>query len=294
MRSVLLLLGAVSLVLSSCGDNASYYNEYGRYEPLETEPLPCVPNLDGSIEAYELAPTLDQIATYLVSPALPVDSTGGRPVDVVGRVSADGRRIWDWSEVHSEDSVADMIALPLTDQWFVDAFPDGEFAFATDAASRIEAIYSHDEEALVLYGFASAQENPPQGQTLMVYEEPVIFFFFPLEVGMTWTQTGVVRNGTLNGLRPWSQDDVYEVTVDAIGELRLPDFTFRQAMRVHTQATILPKVGLRDGFSQHQHSFVTECFGEVARASSPFIFHPDDDPGTEFDVAHEVRRLGWP
>ena len=294
MQRAILTLCTISVALVGCGDNASYYGEYGRYEGLEPETLPCVPNLDGTIESYELAPTLDQIATYLVSPALPVESTAGRPVDIVGTVADDGHRVWDWSDVHNDDQVADMIARPLGGQWFVEAFPDGEFVFATDAASRIEAIYSHGDDALVLHGFASARENPPGGQTLMVYEEPVVFFPFPLSVGETWTQTGVIRDGTLNGLHPWSQDDVYEVTVDAIGELRLPDFTFRQALRVHTHVTILPKVGLRDGFSQHQHSFIAECFGEVARASSPFIFDPDDDLGADFSIAHEVRRLGWP
>ena len=53
---------------------------------------------------------------------------------------------------------------------------------------------------------------------------------FPLSVGSTWTVTGTVVNGMLEGL-PYAGQDTYEVTDDATGELILPDLTFTQAHR---------------------------------------------------------------
>jgi hypothetical protein len=160
-------------------------------------------------------------------------------------------------------------------------------------SGELEAVYSHDDVAMRLHGVASVEENPAIGQTLMVYQEPIEFFPFDLFVGKAWTQTGVVENGTLRGLAPWSQDDTYEVEVDAAGELRLPDFTFSQVLRVSTKVTISPKAGTQEGYSQRQVSFLFECFGEVARASSLLFQTPEEDPGREFTMAREIRRLGW-
>jgi hypothetical protein len=155
------------------------------------------------------------------------------------------------------------------------------------------SVYSQDERALRLHGVASVLESPPEGQTLLVYDQPIDFFPFPLILGKTWTQTGVVTNGILQGLSPWSQDDLYEVEVDAAGELRLPDFTFTQVLRISTKVTVMPKAGTAEGYSQRQVSFVFECFGEVGRASSLLFRDPALDPGKNFTVAREVRRLGW-
>ena len=63
--------------------------------------------------------------------------------------------------------------------------------------------------------------------------------------------------------------------------------------RIATQVTIQPLTGTDDGYIQHQHSFVFECFGEVARASSLLATTDDEDPGAEFERAAEIRRLEW-
>ncbi|TNF28931.1 MAG: hypothetical protein EP329_16885 [Deltaproteobacteria bacterium] len=286
-------LAALALALVACDDTNLTWPDAGSYESTAPAPLACIPNLDGAIEAYEMAPTLNQLASYRVSPQLPVDSQEGRLVDLVGTVDDAGRRLWDWSAPDSSDRVADLEAEPLADRWYASEFPGGEFVLATDAGGRLEAVYSHDESGLMLYGLASSEPDPPEGRTLLVYEDPVVFIPFPLSLGQSWTQTGVIRNGTLQGLTPWSEDDVYESSVDAAGELRLPDFTFTQALRLYTKVTVKPKAGARDGYTQHQYSFLFECFGEVARAVSPLVYDAEQDPGKDFSVAHEVRRLGW-
>ena len=263
------------------------------YAGLDAEPLPCLPNLDGVIEAHELAPTLNQLASYRVTPPLPATSTSGYPVDVAGSIDATGGRLWDWSTADVTDQVADLLAEPLDDQWYAPHFPTDTFAVPTDAAGTLHGVYSHTDGGLLLHGVASATESPPEGKSLMVYESPIVFFPFPFEVGSAWTQTGKIRDGWARGLHPWSQDDLYEVSVEDVGELRLPDFTFTQALRVYTKVTLQPKTGTDSTVVQHQHSFVFECFGEVARASSPLVTAGAPDPGALFTTAHEIRRLGW-
>ena len=285
------LVVCLSWLVAGCEDGNLTQPEdaLAPYAGLEPEPLPCLPNLDGVIEAHELAPTLHQLASYRVTPALPETSTSGYPVDVDGFVDSSGGRVWDWSSADATDLVAE----PLDDQWYAGSFPADTFAVPMDAAGALHGVYSHGDAGLMLHGAVSAEEDPAEGKTLMVYESPIVFFPFPFEVGSAWSQTGKVRDGWARGLHPWSQDDLYEVSVEEAGELRLPDFTFTQALRVYTKVTIQPKTGTQSAVVQHQHSFVFECFGEVARASSVLVAGEVPDPGEMFTTAHEIRRLGW-
>ena len=189
--------------------------------------------------------------------------------------------------------MAKIKAEPLENQWYANEFIGAQFALPSDLSGSLVGIYSHDEQALRLHGAASVEENPAEGKTLLVYEEPIEFFPFPLQLGKKWTQTGVVTNGTLQGLHPWSQEDVYEVEVDLAGELRLPDFTFEQVLRVSTKVSVKPKAGSQEGYTQRQVSFIFECFGEVARATSILFTDSANDPGKNFTDAREIRRLGW-
>ena len=275
-----------------CEPNQTDPQALAPYESPPVSPLSCVPNLDGRIDSHELAPTLNIAAAYLVSPALPQLSQDGTMIDLVGHVDDDGGRVWDWSRPEESDRLARLTAVPLTGQWYAPHFPNGEFVLAVDAGETTFGIYSHDETALRLHGIASAVQEPQEKKTLLVYETPIDFFSFPLEVGAKWTTTAKVRNGTLNGISPWSQDEVYENEVDAAGELRLPDFTFTQAMRLRTKATIKP-LAVGQEVALRQVSFVFECFGEVARATSTVFTSDADDPGPDFVKAHEVRKLGW-
>lgn len=274
-------------------DNQTLPTEHEPYDGGAAIPLACLPNLDGVVESHELAPTLSEDASYIVSPPLPADATQGTYVNTAGVVNNAGRRIWDWSKDDPSDLVAKIRAEPLESQWYANAFIGADFALPSDLSGSLVGIYSHDDQALRLHGLASTEENPPEGKTLLIYEQPVDFFPFPLQLGKKWSQTGIVTNGTLRGLTPWSQEDVYEVEVDAAGELRLPDFTFEQVLRVSTLVTVKPKAGSQEGYSVRQVSFVFECFGEVARASSLLFTDPATDPGKDFTNARETRRLGW-
>jgi len=281
------------MLIACAAENETLPTEHQPYDGGAAIPLACLPNLDGVVESHELAPTLEQAASYIVTPPLPADVVDGTFINTEGVVSAEGRRIWDWSRDDPSHLVANIRAEPLGDQWYANDFIGAHFALPSDLSGSLMGIYSHDDQALRLHGIASTVENPPEGKTLLVYDQPIDFFPFPLEVGKKWTQTGVVQNGTLRGLSPWSQEDLYEVEVDLAGELRLPDFTFEQVLRVSTKLTVSPKAGSKEGYTQRQVSFVFECFGEVGRATSILFTDPADDPGPNFTNAREVRRLGW-
>lgn len=267
-----------TILCAACGENLTPPPERDPYAPPEQEPLACLPDLDGRIEAAELGAALGIPVHYLVSPA-----GEEREVDLVGKDDA-GDRVWDWSVDLEDDQLAELRAEPLDGRWYAGSFASGSFVTPLDLAGSVEAVYAEDEEALWLLGVASAEEDPPEGRTLLVYDEPVATFQFPLAPGSEWVAVGQIRNGTLRGL-PYSGRDVYEVADDASGTMALPDLTFTQAHRVRTHVTVAPTVG--QSVSRRQVSFLFECFGEVARATSR-----DDEPEEDFTTATEVRRLG--
>jgi hypothetical protein len=288
MKRVWLLL---ALALAGCGDNQSTPLERQPYVPADPsdvgrgadgdslDPLTCVPNLDGQIDADELVEALGVPVSYLIS-----QPGQERQVDLVGQVNDQGARVWDWSEDRADDRVLKVEAASIEGRWYEDSFPGASFVLPSDVDGALEAVYLRDEQALRLMGVASAQEEPPEGQTLLVYREPVALYRFPLAPGDEWVTTGEVSGGVLLGL-PYAGRDVYEVKIDGAGELRLPDLTFTQALRVRQKVTLEPSVGR--SVSTRQVSFLFECFGEVARATSR-----NDEPEEDFSVASELRRLG--
>jgi len=267
----------LAVLAAACGDNRTHPDP-DRYVPPDPDPLGCVPDLDGRIDADELPVALGVPVSFLVSPA-----GAERPVDLIGRVSPDGRRVWGWSGAVPEDQLADQAAAPLEGRWYADAFPGGEMVLPIDAGARVEGVYIEDDRALWLLGVASSEADPPEGRTIMVYDAPVALYRFPVEPGSAHVATGQVRDGTFRGL-PYAGRDVYEVSVDAVGVIELPDLTFEQAHRVRTRVTVEPAVGAST--SRRQVSWLFECFGEVARATS----RPDETE-QDFTIAAEVRRL---
>jgi hypothetical protein len=279
------------LLLAACGDNQTTPLERQPYDPDEPEdvgqgsdtdkipPLTCVPNLDGRIDAAELTEALGVPVSYIISPP-----GQERAVDLSGAVTDSGQRRWDWAQDLAQDRVWTVQAAPITGRWYADRFPGADFVLPTGPATGLEAVYQRDDQALRLMGLASADEDPPDGQTLLPYLEPVALYRFPLQPGDEWITTAEVQGGTLLGL-PYAAKDTYEVTVDAAGELLLPDLAFAPVLRVRQKVTLAPSVGR--SVSTRQVSFLFECFGEVARATSRI-----DEPDEDFTTAAEVRRLG--
>lgn len=271
----LLMIGSV---LTACEDNRTFPTHADYASPV-AEPLQCIPNLDGLIDATELQAAVGVPVSYLVSAAGQT-----QPIDTTGLVTTDGKRIWDWTEDRATDQVAVLSAQAMGARWFADQFPADVFVVPFDAGGTVESVYQHNTDGLWLLGVASAQENPPEGKTLLVYDKPIALFQFPLHVGKSWASSANIKNGVLRGL-PYAGKDIYEVSVDAAGELLLPDIAFSQALRVKTRVVVQPSVGQAQ--QRRQVSFLFECFGEVARAVSE-----GDTQEDLFSTATEVRRLG--
>jgi hypothetical protein len=271
---------AALLSLAACEDNQTHPEQHGAYEAGAAAPLSCVPNLDGRIDASELAPVLDSPVQYLVSP-----SGVSRTVDLAGTTDASGHLVWDFGTDYADDQVATIQATALAGQWYAATFPGGQFVTPFDAGDTLEAVYSQDGNGLYIHGIASTQQSPAEGQTLYAYGTPVTLYVFPLTAGATWTTTGVVQpGGMLRGL-PYAGKDTYDGADVAVGQLLLPAFTFQQAHRVRFVVTAAPAAG--QNVVLRQDSFLFECFGEIARATS----HPGET-SDDFTSAAEVRRFG--
>lgn len=269
---------AALVLLLACGENRTIPTR-DAYTAPTLAPLECLPNLDGKIDADELQAALGVPARYLANPA-----GISRPVSLEGATNPQGQRVWDLATDYADDRVATLEAKALAGHWFAASFPGGQFVSPLDLGGTTLGVYAHDGAALLLLGYASPEENPAAGKTLVVYTAPVAIFRFPLEVGRQWVSVGEVRNATLRGL-PFAGRDTYQVRVDAAGQVELPDVTFTQALRVRTTATIEPAVG--PVIVRRQVGWVFECFGEVARATAA-----DGASSDDFTTTAELRRLG--
>lgn len=277
---LLLFFSSCALLFAACGENETPPPEKGPYVGTTPAALECVPNLDGKIDARELAPRFGVDAQYLVSP-----SGKERAVDLAGAEES-GRRVWRFGADFADDQVARFSAQKIDAKWYAGSFAGipGAFVVPLDAAMTTDVVYSHSERGFFLHGVASKTPDPPEQKTLLVYDPPATLYQFPLSPGLSFRTTARVRNGTFRGL-PFASDDTYDVTVDGAGELSLPDFILTQAMRVRTTVTVVPAAGQTT--TQKQTSFLFECLGEVARATSRL-----GEPEQNFTTAAELRRLG--
>lgn len=269
-----------TLSLAACGDNQTRLpRDRQAYIGPEPAALACVPDLDGKIEARELRAALGVPVQYLVS------SPGEeRAVDLEGSVGPGGLRVWNWSADYAGDRAARIEASAVEGKWYAGSFAAGQFVAPFDASGDVESVYAQDDAGLYLLGLASREPEGPGGKTLLIYEQPVLLYRFPLEAGASWVSVGKAKNSTLRGL-PYAGKDVYEIEVAAEGELRLPDVTFTRALQVRQRVTVEPAAG--PAVSTRQVSFLFECFGEVARATSR-----RDEPEATFVTAAETRRFG--
>jgi hypothetical protein len=265
---------------AACEDNLTHPPDTTPYEAGTNAPLSCVPTLDGTIQSSELQPTLGTPANYLVNPA---NTT--RMVDVEGAVNSSGQLVWDWGASYANDQVAKIEATALSTKWYASSFPNGQYVTPFDAADTLEAAYSQDADGAYLQGLASTQEHPASGQTLWVYDTPVKLYAFPLTMGTSWTSSGTITNGLVDG-QPYAATDTYQGTDDAVGQLILPDFTFTQAHRLRFVVTTTFSAGGAPQVNR-QVSFLSECAGEVGRATSQ-----PGEPSANFTTAAQQRRLG--
>ncbi len=278
-RTIALALLALAGVAVGCGDNRTPQPTHPDYDAGGLPQLSCIPNLDGRIDADELGPALGVPVHYLVSP-----SGKTRAVDLAGSVDAQGHTVWDFGADYADNQVATIEASSVSGKWYAGSFPGATFVAPVDAGDTLEGAYTYSQAGVTLRGIASRDPDGPGGKTLLVYDQPVTVYRFPIVVGDSYVSVGNVTGGTLRGL-PYAGKDTYQVSVDGSGEVTLHDYDFTQALRVRTTATVEPSAGA--AVVTRQTSFLFECFGEIVRATSQ-----PGETSDDFTTAAELRRLG--
>jgi hypothetical protein len=284
MKTSYLLL-PIGLLVAACGDNLTHPpdRDGGASTGSGTggSAFSCLPNLDGQIDATELAPTFDIAVSYVLSPV-----GEDRAVNLAGKKDAKGAIAWDFSPDFATDKSLVLTATKVAGKWYASSFPAGDFASPVDTAGELYGVYSATDKAISLLGVASVVEKPKKGKTLLVYDAPIDVYRFPMTPGLAWsTQANVVMGGMINGLA-YSSTDTYDVKDAAIGGLALHDLTFEQVHKIETRVTLKPSVGPATQ-TTWQVGFVSECFGEVTRATSHI-----GETTANFTKAAELRRLG--
>ena len=182
-----LLAGLLSLVCGTgCGDNETTPPARVPYTGVEPEPLSCVPNLDGKIDASEVAPAIGTPISYLLSPP-----GVERNVSLAGATGPEGL-VWDFSTDFADDQEARVAPQSIAGKWYEASFPPDAFVTPFDGGGRVENVGRHTDGALLLLGLASREENPSEGKTLVVYDPPVEVLRFP---SPAWNEIRVGGSG---------------------------------------------------------------------------------------------------
>jgi hypothetical protein len=276
-----LLLCLVATTSAACGDNLTFPPEREAATSEDPSELACTPDIDGVLRRDELAAAIGVPIGYLVSPP-----GTERPVDLRGTPDDDGKTHWDFSIDYADDRALEITPRTPAGAWYEAEFAEeGAFVTPLDAGGRIESIGVLRDDGLYLLGVASAEADPPEGRTLLVYQDAILILALPIVLGNEHVAVGTIEDGLAQGL-PYAGRDVYAVNVDALGSIDLPQLSFDQVHRVVTQVTVEPVVG--SSVTRRQVSFYAECFAEVARASAD-----GEEDDVLFGTASELRRLGF-
>ena len=266
--------------------------------PVDTgETASCVPDGDGRITWSEFVadPALGISAIYTTNAA---GSTVTVP-SVGGVEQSDGSFSWDFGTIHSDTDTQWTIGLGFPhDAWFSEHFPTATYTVGLDASEELLGVYwvNADAERLELLGMASSDASVGD---VLVYEEPVVVFDFPLFVGNAWENQRVQADG------PWEGEEYpadfgwhgtvtlhhsYSFDVDRAGSLEVPMGSF-QVLRMRVDQRMEAINSTYGSFAEENlisYFWVAECTGLIARVRST----PDEgDP--DFTQASEYLRLGF-
>ncbi len=240
----------------------------------------CEGDNDGVIQVDELPWATGVGVPYLAN-------AEGRTVSVqpAGEL-VDGVTTWDFTD--GPDALS--VELDLVDpsgQWFAEHFPDASYAAPLFAHELdVLAVFATYDDRFEMLGLASRFEAPANERTLLVYEEPVEVYRFPLELGSSWTAEASFRDATLYGVTN-AGEETYDFEVDAIGTLLLPGFTMENTLRLRVDVSQTFAVSSGDNpVLSVRHLYLRECFGELARITSL-----PGETEVEFEEASELRVL---
>jgi hypothetical protein len=277
MRCERFVLGLVSVVGTLGCDPGPLPENPDDFIPVIQVP-DCRPDNNGVIESSELPVVLGAVARVRVGQNVPVDIDG----EVIGGVTT-----WDLTrpEVQTEP-VGTLSVESMEGQWFAGLFPSADIAAPLlPGGSQLGPLLVEDD-GWKLLGAASKDEDPPEGQTRVVYDIPTVLYPFPLQLGSRVTTTSRAQNAVLLGI-PTAFDDTTEVEVVGLGTVILPDLILENTLQVRVRFS---RTLLAGDVQQVSYIFVHECLGEVARFVSEAV--PLSEPRPDgFATAKEVWRL---
>ncbi len=257
-----------------------------------TGPTVCRPNNDGTVAASEVVLVLGAVASYLTNAAgttVAVDPDGTPDPDHAGQY------IWDFSEGPRDIVRGVGVEAMPADAWYAEHFPhDVTYVAALGPQTPdLLGVFRSRGDILEMLGLASRSAGA--GRTLLVYDEPVVLYRFPLvppnERGtpQTWSQTATFSNAVLQGASQAGREE-YRFTVDRAGTVILPNFTFTSVVRIRLDLTQTLVIS-RGSNTLHsvQYFYFTECVGELARIVSATT---PAGPSLPLREANEFRRLG--
>jgi len=245
---------------------------------------PCVSNNDGVISAAEFPLAIGVPARFLIADG-PLSI---QPQLIEGEPSADlGGRRWDFSNLSfNNEHHTELQAESWGGQWFANEFSSATLIAPLSADDRILGPLRVEGNEVILLGSVSREENPMEGKTLLIYQEPVALYRFPIEEGQQYEVSSQAHNGVLQGI-PTALEDTYFFEISARGTLVLPQVVLENTLRVTVR---LHRTLLTGSVQQVNYLFIHECLGEVARISSApsYDLIPMD---AVFSTAQEFRRL---
>jgi len=277
MRCERFVLGLVSVVGTLGCDPGTPPENPDDFIPVIQVP-DCRPDNNGVIESSELPVVLGAVARVRVGQNVPVDIDG----EVI-----DGVTTWDLTrpEVQTEP-VGTLSVESMEGQWFAGLFPGADIAAPLlPGGSQLGPLLVEDD-GWKLLGAASKDEDPPEGQTRVVYDRPTVLYPFPLQLGSRVTTTSRAQNAVLLGI-PTAFDDTTEVEVVGTGTVILPDLILENTLQVRVRFS---RTLLAGEVQQVSYIFVHECLGEVARFVSAAVPLAEPRPD-DFATATEVWRL---
>jgi hypothetical protein len=233
--------------------------------------LLCNPNHDGSITLAELPFMAGRMGTFRV--------TTDVSWDTAGTSSSNGSRAWDLGVQLAGDADRVMALGAPAGQWWSPLFASASYATELSIESELRGVFNVAGASLSLLGVVS-----PEGgafRTELEYDPPATILGLPLTAGATWSSTSTVA-GYAQG-SPVAYTEKYESRVDQVGTMKTPYGEF-PVLRV---ATVLTRTsGITTLLTKRTFSWVAECFGPIATASSQ-----DFASGAEFTDNAEIRRL---
>jgi len=273
--TVVVVCGAV---IAAC-DPAPITDEDEDFEPVIAVP-DCRPDNDGVITAAELPVVVGATARVRIGQQIPFDVDGDVDDD-------DGTIVWDLTRPDPADEPIGALSVePMDGQYFADLFPEADVAAPLVPGGSLLGPLRVDDDGWKLLGGMSADEDPAEGQTRIVYDTPTTLYPLPLREGSRVTSTSRANNALLLGI-PTAFDDITEVEVVRRGTVVLPDLVLDNTLQVRVRFT---RTLLAGDVKQVSYIFVHECLGEVARFVSEAVA-VDATLDEDLPVAKEAWRL---